>query len=349
MAGARYACSSRSSAPGPDVPLILSESDVIGLLSVPDSIRVVEESFRLYASGRAAVAPRMALKLTGEAGAFRVMAASVPEMGVFGLKTLTGIPGRRRAGSTYFAMLLFDATTGALTALIAATHITGVRTGAAGATAVKHLARPDSRVLGVLGAGFQARAQMNAIREVRHLELVKIFDVDASRAAAAAEALEAAGTRARVAPSSYEAVKDSDIVVSATTSTEPVIHGEWLTPGMHVNAIGANSPAKRELDVAALMKGRLVVDFREQVIVEDGDIVDAAARGVLPADMVETELGQVITGDKDGRRTAADITIFKSVGVAFQDVAVAAWVYRRAKELGIGTIVPLERESLEAV
>jgi alanine dehydrogenase len=138
-----------------DVPLILSESDVASLLSVPDSIQAVEESFRLYASGRAAVAPRMALKLTGEAGAFRIMAASLPDMGVFGLKTLTGIPGRRRAGSTYFAMLLFDGAGGALTAMIAATHITGVRTGAAGATAVKHLSRPDARVLGVIGAGFR--------------------------------------------------------------------------------------------------------------------------------------------------------------------------------------------------
>jgi alanine dehydrogenase len=331
------------------VALVLTESDVARVLSVADAIGAVEESFRLHASSRAAVAPRMALKLTGEAGAFRIMAASLPDMGVFGLKTLTGIPGRRRPGSTYFVMLLFDGGTGALTAMIPATHITGVRTGAAGATAVKYLARPDARVLGVLGAGFQARAQMSAIREVRTLDLVKIFDIDAARAAAAAKAVEASGTRARVVQSGREAVAGSDIVVSATTSTQPVVLGEWLEPGVHVNAIGANSPAKRELDVAAMEKGRLVLDFREQVLAEDGDIVEGSARGSFSPGALETELGQVITGDKPGRQTPEDITIFKSVGVAFQDVAVASLVYRRAVERGLGTDLILERESLEAV
>jgi ornithine cyclodeaminase/alanine dehydrogenase-like protein (mu-crystallin family) len=125
--------------------------------------------------------------------------------------------------------------------------------------------------------------------------------------------------------------------------------GEWLEPGVHVNAIGANSPAKRELDVAAMEKGRLVLDFREQVLAEDGDIVEGSARGSFSPGALETELGQVITGDKPGRQTPEDITIFKSVGVAFQDVAVASLVYRRAVERGLGTDLILERESLEAV
>lgn len=329
--------------------LILTETDVAEVLSMREAIRLVEQAFALHSDGRAALPPRIALKLSGEAGAFRVMAASLPEMGAFGLKTLSGIPGKRRIGSTYFVMLLFDSVTGAFTAMLPATHITGVRTGAAGGVAAKYLAKPDARVLGVFGVGVQGRAQIEAIRAVRPIETVKVFDLDLERAGAVAHMLEAGGVSARVASDAREVVLGSDIVVSATTATEPVVLGQWLEPGVHVNAIGANSPTKRELDRVALQKARLVLDFREQVLIEAGDLIEALEAGDIAPSAVELELGDIITGKQPGRRSPEEVTVFKSVGVAFQDVAVAAWVYQQARERGLGTTIDLERVGHEAV
>ncbi len=212
--------------------LILKENEVRSLLTMKDGIRIVEEGFAQYARGKTTLAPRLVMKLEGEAGTFRIMAAIVPEMGGFGLKTLTGTPGKRKADSTYFAMLYFDVSTGALLAVIPATYITGIRTGAASGVATKYLARDDARSVGLFGAGFQGRNQIAAIREVRPIERVKIFDVAEAPARALAKELEAEGVEATVAASPEEAVRGSDIIASATTASEPPIRGAWLPAGM---------------------------------------------------------------------------------------------------------------------
>lgn len=329
--------------------LVLTERDVSAILTMEAGIERVEESFREYAQGRATLAPRMALPIGGEAGTFRVMAASVPSSGVFGLKTLTGVPGKRRAGVTYFAMLLFDATLGTLAAMIPATLITALRTGAAGGVAARYLARKDARVLGLIGAGVQGRAQVEAIRAVRPLDTVKIFDVHEPAARSLADDLTRSGMQARLVKSARECVQGSDIIISATTSSVPVVLGEWLEPGMHVSAIGANSPVKHELDAEAFARSRLVLDFREQVLLEAGDLIAARQCGAIVDRDLSLELGDVVAGQVPGRQSAQEITVFKSVGVAFQDVAVAGWIYREAQRRGLGSSIELEEPAHETV
>lgn len=322
--------------------LILNESEVRRLLTMKEGIRIVEQGFEQYARGRTTLAPRLVMKLTGDAGTFRIMAAIVPDMGGFGLKTLTGTPGKRKPDSTYFAMLYFDVATGALLAVIPATHITGIRTGAASGVATKYLAREDARTVGLFGAGFQGRNQVAAIREVRPIERVKIFDVAEAPAQALAKELEAEGVAASLAGSPEEAVRGCDIIASATTASEPPIRGEWLEPGCHVNAVGANAPTKREVDAEAFARARVVVDFEEQVLQEAGDLMSAIESRSFAKDRIHAELGDVVIGKKKGRESRDQITLFKSVGVAIEDVAVAAWVYREAKKKGLGTNLNLQ-------
>ena len=322
--------------------LILKENEVRSLLTMKEGIRIVEEAFEQYARGRTTLAPRLVMKLTGDAGTFRIMAALLPDMGGFGLKTLTGTPGKRKPESTYFAMLYFDVASGALLAVIPATYITGIRTGAASGVATRYLAREDASTVGLFGAGFQGRNQVAAIREVRSIERVKIFDVAEAPARALAKELEAEGVEATVAGSPEETVRGSDIVASATTASEPPIQGAWLEPGTHVNAVGANAPTKREVDDETFARARVVVDFEEQALQEAGDLMSAIESGSFAKDRIHAELGDVVIGKKKGRESREQVTLFKSVGVAIEDVAVAAWVYREAKNKGLGTDLNLQ-------
>lgn len=322
--------------------LVLKESEVARILTMKEGVRLVEEGFRQYAEGRTTLAPRMVMKLEGDAGNFRIMAAIVPDMGGFGLKTLTGTPGKRAPESTYFAMLYFDVATGALLAVLPATHITGIRTGAASGVATRYLARDDAKVLGLFGAGFQGRNQVAAIREVRSIERVKVYDVVSDAAEKLAADLRKDGVEAVVTSSPEETVRGSDIVASATTAKEPPILGEWLAPGMHVNAAGANAPVKREVDAEGFRRARVFVDFQEQALQEAGDLMAAIESGAFRESDIRGELGDVVVGKKTGRESEDDITLFKSVGVAIEDVAVAAFVYEKARERGLGLDIDLQ-------
>jgi len=322
--------------------LVLTESDVKRVLNMRDGIRLVEEGFRHYASGRTTLAPRLVMKLEGDAGNFRIMAAIVPDMGGFGLKTLTGTPGKRDPASTYFAVLFFDVTSGALLAVLPGTHLTGIRTGAASGVATQFLARKDAKTLGLFGAGFQGRHQLAAIREVRPIERVKIFDVDPVAARELAETVSSAGLEAIVTSSPQETARGSDVLASATTAKEPPIRATWLEPGQHINAAGANAPFKREVDSETFARARVVVDFREQALQEAGDLIEALKTGAFDQNRIHAELGDVVTGARPGRETEDQITLFKSVGVAIEDVAVAAFVYERARAEGLGTDVDLQ-------
>jgi alanine dehydrogenase len=322
--------------------LVLQESEVRKVLTMKDGVRLVEEGFAHYARGRTSLAPRLVMKLEGDAGNFRIMAAIVPDMGGFGLKTLTGTPGKRDPGSTYFAILYFDVVTGALLAVVPATTITGIRTGAASGVATRYLAREDAKSLGLFGAGFQGRSQVAAIREVRSIERVVIFDVARAPAEALARELRDEGIEAVVASSPEETVRGSDIIASATTAKEPPIRGEWLAPGCHVNAVGANAPVKREVDAEAFARSRVVVDFEDQVLQEAGDLIAAVESGAFSRERIYGELGDIVIGKKKGRDSDDQITLFKSVGVAIEDVAVAAWVYAEARRQGLGTEIDLQ-------
>jgi len=328
--------------------LVLSETDVAQAISMPDAVRLVERAVRQYAEGQATLLPRISLDLPGNGGAFRVMSASMPAMGAFGLKTLTGYPGKRLPGETYFVMLLFNAENGALQAVMAAGHLTGIRTGAATGVAAKYLARPDATTLGVFGAGVQAKQQVAALIAVRPVRQIKVFDIDQAKAESfAAQLCEEFRVTARPVGTAREAVAKSDLVVTATTAREPVFHGDWLDEGTHVSGVGANTPAKRELDAVAFQRSKIVVDFKDQALQEAGDLREAIRTGAITEGNVHAELGEVVTGRKEGRSGDREITMFKSVGIAVEDVATAAYVYEQAKVRQLGTLMRLDGAALE--
>jgi alanine dehydrogenase len=328
--------------------LILSESDVSTVLNMSQGVRLIEQAFADYAAGHTILLPRVSQALPSGGGAFRVMAAVLPRANRFGLKTLTGYPGRRLPGETYFAVLLFEMKTGALRAVMAANHLTGIRTGAATGVATKYLAKEHASVLGVFGAGVQARHQVTAIFEVRPIKLVKVFDVNRTTAAAFADWITCeCGVAAAVSPSSRETVAGSDVIVTATTSLEPLFASEWLEPGTLVNGVGANAAGKQELDAPCFAMGKVVVDFKAQALEEAGDLRHAISTGAISAEKIHAELGEIVVGNKKGRENDTEITLFKSVGVAIEDIATASFVYEKAMARGIGTMVHFGNRPVE--
>jgi ornithine cyclodeaminase/alanine dehydrogenase-like protein (mu-crystallin family) len=239
--------------------------------------------------------------------------------------------------------LLFNAENGALRAVMAAGHLTGIRTGAATGVAAKYLAREDATILGIFGAGVQAKQQVAALIAVRPVMQIKVFDIDRAKAEAfAAQLGEEFNVRARPAASARETVAGSDLVVTATTARQPVFCGDWLEEGTHLSGIGANTPAKRELDAVAFQRSKIVVDFKDQALQEAGDLREAISTGAITSDHLHAELGEIIIGKKAGRSSDREITMFKSVGIAVEDIATAAYVYQRAIAGGLGTSMTLE-------
>lgn len=297
------------------------------LLPMQAALDLVEEALRLGATGRAENQPRRRIRYDG--GLFHYMAAAIPGQRAVGLKAYDST----RQG-TRFVVVLFDAKTSELLALLEADWLGRIRTGAASGAATRALARPDSRVAGVIGAGGQAVTQIEALVVARHLELVKVFSrTPEARQRLAGQMSEKLGLRVEPVASACEAVEGSDIVTTITSSAQPVVEGEWLAPGVHINAAGSNGRERRELDEAAVQRSRLVVaDSREQARMEAGDLLQSPdfdwSRVV--------ELGEVISGKVPGRNADTDITLFESQGVALEDVAVARYVYDRAIELERG-------------
>lgn len=309
------------------MPLYLTEDDVGRLVGVGDAIAALEACFPYWDRGGACNMPRQRLVLPERA--VNIMAASVPQLGVFGTKVYF---------RGCFHVTLYDIEGRRMLALIEANLLGALRTGAASGVATRALARAEAATLGLIGTGKQARTQLLAIAEVRELTDIRVFGRDARRRAAFADDM-AAETGLAVIPSdSAEAcVAGADIVVAATNSAEPVVLGDWLAPGTHVNAIGANAYARRELDERAVRRAAVVaVDDRDQAAIEARELIDLADSGALDWDDV-VELGPLLRGDVAGRADADDITLYKSLGVAFEDVVFAKTIHDRALAAGAGT------------
>ena len=317
--------------------VFLSESDVEAAIGMSETIEIVEGAFAAYSRGAVTLLPRVSQMLSGTAGAFRMLAAELPEQKCFGLKTLTGLPGKRLSQEVYFTTLLFDTKSGALRAIISSNHMTGLRTGAASGVAAKFLACEDADSIGVLGSGVQAWYQVEALCAVRNVKHVKVFSPNELHAKAFAAIIRAKlRVDVELAVSAREAVRHSAMVVAATTSSTPVIEGEWLEPGMHISAVGANTRTKSELDIACFERGSVVADSRGQVLEETGDLRAAVESGRVSAGVVFAELSDLAGGLKQGRTSPEQITIFKSVGVALQDVALASSLFLNAQRERIG-------------
>jgi ornithine cyclodeaminase/alanine dehydrogenase len=260
------------------------------------------------------------------------MPASLPERGYLGFKAYTA----SKAGARFWFYLL-DGTSGELLATMQADRLGQRRTGAASGVATKYLARKEAATVGLVGTGWQARSQLEAICSVRPVERVRCYGRDRGRREAfASERSVALGVDVVAVESSEDAVRGSDIVVAATTAREPVVLGSWLDAGVHINAMGANRLDARELDDAVISRANFIAaDSREQAQIEAGDLAAPVSRGILQWDEVH-ELADVVSGRATGRRGPEDITLFKSLGIALEDVAVGALVYERARKEGIG-------------
>jgi alanine dehydrogenase len=306
------------------LPLYLSEADVEALLTPAETVPAIEDSFRRLAAGGVENVPRRRLRLND--GAFAIMAAVDRHLGYAGLKSYTVVEGKAT-----FVVCLFALESGRLAAVIEADALGQRRTGAATGVAARYLARPGARGLGVIGCGWQAASQVDAVRAtVPTIERVVAYCRTPEKLAAFCRA-----TGAEPGESHRDA-GTQDVVVTATTSKDPVLRGEWLVEGAFVAAVGANDPRARELDNVVLERATFVCcDSVEQARLESGDLIEPIQSGVL--DWLEVhELQEVVAGEVRGRETDTDIVLFKSNGIAAWDVAAGVAALERARERGVG-------------
>lgn len=314
--------------------LYLREGEVERLLSMEVALEAVEDAFRAQAAGRLANHPRRRLHPDRNVY-FHYMAAADAGSGYFGMKLYASAPAGVR-----FLVPLYRADTGALVALLEADFLGRMRTGAASGVATKYMARADARRVGLLGSGHQAPTQLEAISRVRRLERVRVYSPNPDHRRAFAESMSAKlGLPVEPVETGERAIHEADIVVVCTNAKQPALQGGWLAPGAHINAVGANFPQKRELDDAAVARAhRIVVDSLEQSREEAGDLIAPFAARPERWQQVR-ELGEVVAGRFPGRGGPEEITLFKSNGVALEDVAAAVRVYERARADGVGRMI----------
>ena len=327
--------------------VVLSAAQVHELLQPEDCLAAVREAHVALAAGRVHQPLRTVVRPPGATGFMALMpayldGARTPAGGTdpaFGVKTVTLYPDNPAQGKDAHqgAVLLFDTATGELLAVLNASAVTELRTAAVTALATDLLARPDSAQLTVFGAGVQARAHIRALARIRPFRRIRLVARDQARAEALAAGLTAElGLPVEVCRSAQEAMATADVIVTATTSSRPVIRREWLAQGTHINAIGACVPDSREIDSATMAAAALFADRRESLLAESGDYLLAAREGAIDPDRIRAELGEVLAGAAPGRRDEQELTLFVSVGLAAQDVAAAQLAHRLALARAVG-------------
>ncbi|KON31483.1 hypothetical protein AC482_00775 [miscellaneous Crenarchaeota group-15 archaeon DG-45] len=315
--------------------LLLSDADVERLLTMREAIDAVEGAFGEYARGSALMPPRSTMMLSRFGGSVSLMPSYLEETGALATKIISTYPRNPERGlPTIIAWLaVSDPETGALEALIEATYLTAVRTGAVTGVAARYLAPRGSRVAAVIGCGAQGRTQAWALAETCPLEVIRVHDISRERVRRFIDEMgPRLGVDIAAAGSGAEAVRGADIVVTATTSREPVVRRGWLGDEVHVSAIGSFYPDHRELDTETVAEAKVVVDSREAVLAEAGDLLIPIGEGAIAEDHIHAELGDLVLGRREGRVEGDGLTIFKSVGLAIQDSAVASLVLRKWRE-----------------
>lgn len=307
---------------------IFSEHDVRTQLTMRDCIAAMEEALGALARGEVHQPLRQAVRGPGAAGLLGLMPAfrSGPPS-YYALKEVCVFPGNPARGlDTHLgAVLLHSGETGELLAIANASAITEIRTAAVSAVATRLLAREDSKVLAIIGAGVQGRSHLEALPLVRGFEEIRIHSRTPGRAAA----LAARDPRAAVVNTVREAVEGADVVVTATSAREPILERDWIAPGTHINAVGSSIAQARELPAGLVAAASLFVDRRESTVNESGDYLAALAEGAIDASHIRGEIGDVLLGRCEGRRSREEITLFKSLGLAIEDLAAVAWLYER--------------------
>jgi ornithine cyclodeaminase/alanine dehydrogenase-like protein (mu-crystallin family) len=322
------------------MPVLLGEKDVRAVLSMDDLISVMETALDRFSAGAVRQPLRTVVEVASRHAFFGVMPAYIDgDRASLGTKLVSVYHTNLEKGlpSHLATIVLFDVETGALQALLDGRYITEARTAAASAASVKHVAKKNARVLAVLGTGVQARSHIEAIARVRPIDEIRVWGRDPAHVRRLFDEL-AASTRPRLvtAASVEDAVRGADVIALVTAAREPVLYRSMVSPGTHICAVGACRPDQREMDTALVKAARLFVDSRAGALAEAGDIVIPIKEGAIDESHIAGEIGDVCGGRQPGRRDESEITIFKSLGMAVEDVAAARLAFERASERGLG-------------
>ena len=321
------------------MPLLLAERDVRAVLPMPDLISAMERALAEYSAERVVQPVRAVLEVGSEGGLFAVMPAALDDPPVMGAKLVTVYHGNHDRGlpSHLASIVVLDHATGGLVALMDGRYITEARTAAVSAVSVKLLARPDASSLAIIGSGVQARSHLEAIRHVRTLSDVRVWSPTAHhREAFAAEMSAATGLPVHAKGSAAEAARGADLVVLATASAVPVVEDEAIEAGAHICGVGACRPDQREMPTAVVARARIFVDSRAGALKEAGDILLPMRERAIDEHHIAGELGELALGRVAGRQSRSDLTVFKSLGMAVEDIVTARLVVERARAAGLG-------------
>jgi ornithine cyclodeaminase len=321
------------------MPVLLSEQDVRTVLSMGDLIGAMEAALVRFSSRQVAQPLRTVIEIGLQKAFFGVMPAFIQDPPTLGTKVVSVFSSNTAVGlPTHLAtIVLIDSMTGELLSVVDGRFITEARTAAVSALSVRLLARSDASRLAIIGSGVQARSHLEAIGLVRDLSAVRVWSPNADNRAAFAREMQPRTSAPVMATSSaQDAIDGADLVVLATASRDPVVRNEWIAAGAHVCAVGACRPDQREMDTALVSRSRLFVDSRTGALAEAGDIVLPIAEGAFGETHIAGELGEVASGAVPGRTSPAEVTVFKSLGMAVEDIAAAHLAYVKAAERGLG-------------
>lgn len=322
---------------------MLTIDDVKQLLTMKDAIELTEAAFREKGLKRVQMPPKQYLYFEKHIGDLRIMPSYLAELDEVGVKLVNVHPDnpvKYDLPTVMATILLFDPKTGAPISIMDGTFITSMRTGAAAGVATKYLARKDSRVVVVVGAGAQARTQLLAMNEVLDIDEVRVHDIIPEKARkCAAEMSKKLKIDVKPTDNLEQAVRNSDVLVSVTPVKNPIIKNDWISQGMHINAIGADAPGKQELEPEILKRAKIVVDDWEQAR-RSGEINVPLEKGIITRENIYAEIGEIVTGAKPARASDDEITVFDSTGLSLQDVITSWHVYKMAEEKGIGNEIP---------
>ena len=319
--------------------ILLSESDVRALLPMHDLIDAMRGALAAFSMRRVKQPLRTVLEIGDSHAFFGVMPAFLPDSGALGTKLVSVFGSNLALGlpSHLATIVLHDSTTGELRAVMDGRYITEARTAAVSAVSADLLARSDASRLAIIGTGVQARSHLEALSLVRRLTEVRVWSPTPShREEFAREATQQTGIRVQAVASAEAAVADADLIALASSSREPVVRSEWIADGAHICAVGACRPDQREMDTRLVARSRLFVDSRQGALTEAGDIVLPIGEGAIDAGHIAAELGEVVAGSAAGRTTSSEVTVFKSLGMAVEDVAAAHLALERATARGLG-------------
>lgn len=323
--------------------LVLSNENVVALLPIKECIAVMRDALRALASGKVHQPLRTIVRPPNADGFMGMMPAYMSgEHAAFGLKAICILPGNPAKGldTHQGAVLLSSADTGQLQAIMNASAITAIRTAAVSAVATDLLAREDAGELAILGTGVQAKSHLLAMREVRAINRCRVVSREVEHARKFVEEVQSDFSFPIEAVTTVaEALSGAELIVTTTSTVDPIVQREWISAGAHINAVGACTPKAREIDGATMAASSLFVDRRESAINEAGDYVLALRDGAIVADHIRAEIGEVLTGDREGRTSSEEITLFKSLGLAIEDLAAAEYLYRKASEMNVGNWV----------